>query len=72
MLMGLALSAAAAGASVLYQPSPVSLVLFVLAIAAWIVGACAMMGFVRWYFASELSRVRQDNPGTFDKKDKDK
>ena len=70
MLMGLALSAAAAGASVLYQPKLISLVLFVLAIAAWVVGACGMVGYVRWFFASELSRVRQDNPGTFDKKDK--
>lgn len=70
MLMGLALSAAAAGASVLYQPGLISLVLFVLAIVAWIVGACGMVGYVRWFFASELSRVRQDNPGLFEKKDK--
>jgi len=29
-----------------------------------------MVGYVRWFFASEFSRVRQDNSGTFDKKDK--
>lgn len=70
MLMGLALSAAGAGASVLYQPRLASLVLFVLAIAAWIVGACGMVGYVRWFFASEASRVRHDNPDLFEEKDK--
>jgi hypothetical protein len=70
MLMGLALCAAGAGAAVLYQPSPVSLVMLVLAFVAWIVAACGMVGYVRWYFASEMSRVRQDNPGMFEKKDK--
>ena len=70
MLMGLALSVAAAGAAVLVQPSPVSAVLLVLALAAWFVGACGMVGYVRWFFASELSQARQDNAGLIEKKDK--
>lgn len=72
MLMGLALSAIGAGAAVLYQPSSVSLALLVLAFAAWFVGACGMVGYARWFFASEASRVRHDNPDMFDTKDKDK
>ena len=70
MLMGLALCAAGAGAAVLVQPSPVSLVLLVLALAAWIVAACGMVGYVRWFFASEFSRARQDNADLIEKKDK--
>ena len=70
MLMGLALSAAAAGAAVLVLPSPVSGVLLILAMAAWFVGACGMVGYVRWFFASELSQARQDNPDGFEKRDR--
>ena len=70
MLMGLALSAAAAGAAVLVLPSPVSGVLLILAMAAWYVGACAMVGYVRWFFASELSQARQDNSDGFEKRDR--
>jgi len=70
MLMGLALSAAAAGAAVLVLPSPVSGVLLILAMAAWFVGACGMVGYVRWFFASELSPARQDNSDGFEKRDR--
>lgn len=61
MLAGLALFAAGAGAAVLVQPSPISIVLAFLAVAAWFMGAFCMVGYLRWYFASELSRVQQDN-----------
>jgi len=70
MLMGLALSAAAAGAAVLVLPSPVSGVLLILAMAAWYVGACSMVGYVRWFFASEFSQARQDNADGFEKRDR--
>jgi hypothetical protein len=61
MLMGLALSAASAGAAVLVQPSVLSSAgLTMLALAAWIVGASAMLGYVRWYFRSELQRALAD------------
>jgi len=70
MLMGLALSAAAAGAAVLVLPSPVSGVLLLLAMAAWYVGACSMVGYVRWFFASEFSQARQDNADGFEKRDR--
>ena len=70
MLMGLALSAAGAGAAVLVQPSLVSVVLLVLAMAAWFVGACGMVGYVRWFFASEFSRAGQDSADLIEKKDK--
>lgn len=64
MLMGLALCAAAAGAAVLVQPSPLCLALLVLSLAAWFVGACGMVGCVRWFFAAEMSQARQDSAGT--------
>ena len=62
MLMGLALSAAAAGAAVLVQPNPISLVFLALAFAAWFVGAYAMVGYLRWFLAGEVVRARQENP----------
>ena len=70
MLMGLALCAAAAGAAVLVQPSPISIVLVALAMAAWFVGACGMVGYVRWYLATEIAQARQDPAGIVEKKSK--
>ena len=67
MLMGLALSAAAAGTAVLVQPSPISLAFLVLAMLAWFVGACGMVGYVRWFFASEMSQARQDHASAVEK-----
>ncbi len=61
MLMGLACLAAAAGGAVLAQDYwLISLLFSVLAFAAWVVGACAMIGYVRWLYASEVSRTRRD------------
>jgi hypothetical protein len=61
MLMGLALFAACAGAAVFLRPSGiVSVVLVLLGIASWFVGACAMVGYVRWYFASEVARAKRE------------
>ncbi|MGQ0545354.1 MAG: hypothetical protein ACT4P3_08495 [Betaproteobacteria bacterium] len=61
MLMGLACFAAAAGGAVLAQAYwLVSLLLSVLAFAAWVVGACAMVGYVRWFYAAEVARARED------------
>ena len=61
MLMGLALFAAGVGAAAAFQPPKlIEAVLLVVAIAAWCVGACAMVGYVRWYFASELSQAMRD------------
>jgi uncharacterized membrane protein HdeD (DUF308 family) len=61
MLMGLCLFAAGAGAAVLLQPAGgIAALMIVLAFAAWVVGACAMVGYLRWYITSELQRARQD------------
>jgi hypothetical protein len=61
MLLGLACFAAAGGGAVLAQPYwLISLLLSFLAFGAWVVGACAMVGFVRWIFAGELKRMRRD------------
>lgn len=68
MLAGLALFAAGAGAAVLVQPNPLSIVLAFLAVAAWFMGAFSMVGYLRWYFASEFERVRQDNADQAGKK----
>jgi hypothetical protein len=62
MLMGLALFAAGAGAAVNLQPPwPVAAVLIVFALAAWVTGACAMVGYVRWFIASEIAQAKKDN-----------
>ena len=62
MLMGLALFAAGVGAAVnLQPPGPMSAVLVVLALAAWLIGACAMVGYVRWFIASEIAQAKRDN-----------
>lgn len=62
MLMGLALFAAGVGAAVNFQPpAAVAAVLVALALAAWLVGACAMVGYVRWFIASEIAQARRDN-----------
>ena len=61
MLVGLACLAAAAGGAVLAQDYwLISLLFSVLAFAAWVVGACAMVGYVRWLFATEVQRVKRD------------
>lgn len=57
MLAGLALFAAGVSASVYYEVSDVTAALLTgLALAAWGVGACAMVGYVRWYLAAEKDR----------------
>jgi hypothetical protein len=62
MLMGLAVFAIGAFAAVAAQDQPtVSAVLAALALAAWVVGACAMVGYVRWYIAGEVERARREN-----------
>jgi hypothetical protein len=62
MLMGLAIFAAGVGAAVNLQPSgPIGTVLLVVALAAWITGACAMVGYVRWFIASEIAQAKRDH-----------
>ena len=59
MLMGLACLAAAAGGAVLAQDyGLISLLFSVLAFVAWVVGACAMVGYLRWFFASDVNRLK--------------
>jgi hypothetical protein len=59
MLMGLACLAAAAGGAVLAQDYwLISLLFSVLAFVAWVVGACAMVGYLRWFFAFEVNRLK--------------
>ncbi len=71
MLLGLAIFAAGAEAAVLLQPSDfLSAVLVVFAIAAWIVGACAMLGYLRWFLASELLQARRDKADAVEKENK--
>ena len=61
MLIGLALFAAGIGAAVALQPPKlIEAILIILAMAAWYIGACGMVGYVRWFFASELLQAKQD------------
>jgi hypothetical protein len=69
MLMGLALFAAGAGGAVLAGENwVISMALSILALGAWVVGACALVGYVRWYLANELAQARRDHAGREEKK----
>ena len=71
MLLGLGLFAAGVGAAATLQPPAlIEAVLVVLAIAAWYVGACGMVGYVRWFFASELLQARRDKVDTVERENK--
>jgi hypothetical protein len=71
MFMGLAGFAAGVGAVVLLQPPGfIAMTLVMLALAAWIVGAYAMIGYVRWFFATEPSRAGQEQAGKDEGRDK--
>jgi hypothetical protein len=62
MMLGLALFAAGVGAAVSLQPpGPVAAALILLALAAWLTGACAMVGYVRWFIGSEIAQARRDH-----------
>lgn len=59
MLAGLVLSAAGAGAVVLLKSYDLLAMLMTLFVfGAWCMGACAMVGYVRWYFATEVQRMK--------------
>jgi hypothetical protein len=70
MLAGLALCVAAVGAATLQPSKLVEAVLIVLALAAWFVGACGMVGYVRWFFASELAQAKRDAINAVEKEKK--
>ena len=71
MLMGLALFAAGIGGAVVMQPPPlVEAILIVVAIAAWLVGAYGMVGYVRWFFAGEHARALQDRADAMEREKK--
>ncbi len=59
MLAGLALSVAGAGVAVLLRSHDVlAMLMTVFVFGAWCVGACAMVGFVRWHFATEVEQMK--------------
>jgi hypothetical protein len=61
MFMGLAGFAAGVGVvGILKPPAFVAAALVMLAMASWIVGAYAMIGYVRWFLATEVSRAEQE------------
>ena len=61
MLAGLALFGAGIGAAVLFEVSDlVAAMLTGLSLAAWGMGACAMVGYVRWVFAGEKDKARRE------------
>jgi len=71
MLAGLAAAIAGVEAVTLLKPSGVVLgMLVVLVFLAWFVGACAMLGFVRWFFASEFSRVKREHAASAERESK--
>lgn len=62
MLGGLAAFALAVATAVLMKPTePVAVLLVLLGLAAWLVGACAMVGYVRWFIAGEVRQAKKDN-----------
>lgn len=69
MLGGLALFAAGVGAAAALQPPPlIEAVLVMVALAAWLIGAYALVGYLRWYFASEVSRAQRESREANDNK----
>lgn len=61
MLVSLGVALAGIHAVRYYQPSePISGLLALLVLGAWAVGACAFVGYVRWWFASEIARGKED------------
>ena len=71
MLVGLAVFAAGiATAAALQPPAVIEAVLIVVALAAWFAGACAMVGYVRWFFASELTRAMRDRAEAIEREKK--
>ena len=71
MLLGLGLFAAGVGAAATLQPPAlIEAVLVVLAIAAWFVGACGMVGYVRWFFASEHLQAMRDRADAVEREKK--
>ena len=68
MLMGLALAAAAVGAAAALEPSkPLEAILIILALVAWYIGACAMVGYARWFFGTELVRATRERAEALEK-----
>jgi flagellar basal body-associated protein FliL len=68
MLLGLAVFAVAVETAVLLKPPDlVTAALMVIGITAWFAGACSMVGYVRWFFASEMAQAKRDKAGTPDK-----
>lgn len=60
MLGGLTLSAAGTVAVVLLKSYDLLAMLMTFFVfGAWCMGACAMVGFVRWYFASEVEQMKR-------------
>jgi hypothetical protein len=45
----------------LQPPWPVAAALIALALAAWVTGVCAMVGYLRWFIASEIAQAKKDN-----------
>lgn len=71
MLAGLAVCALAVAAAGSFKPPKlVEAVLLSLAFAAWSVGAFAMVGYVRWFFASELSQAKRSSADPDDRDNK--
>lgn len=64
MLAGLALFGAGVSAAVFLEVSDfVAAIMTGLSLAAWAMGACALIGYLRWMFASEVERTKaQDKP----------
>ncbi|MCC7485717.1 MAG: hypothetical protein IT529_12115 [Burkholderiales bacterium] len=61
MLAGIALAAGCALAAVLARESTLlSMVLTLAALCAWLAGACAMLGFLRWLHADALRQAERD------------
>jgi len=68
MLLSLAVSFVGIAAVVRFRPPElIASFLVALVFAAWFVGACAMIGYVRWIFASEVARVKRDSAGAIEK-----
>jgi drug/metabolite transporter (DMT)-like permease len=61
MLLALALAGICMAAVEFLDPSElIKTMLALVVFVAWFTGACAMVGYVRWFFASELAQAKRD------------
>lgn len=57
---GFAVFVAAGGLAALVElPGVIKALLYLVMVAGWVVGACGMVGYVRWYYGQSRDEIRK-------------